>query len=83
MSVNDTGYASDRALAIHPLVYFADGEEVTIGRPDIDSYAIFPLDGAELVRRLADGATPEEAARWYESEYGQATSVNHVPGGAG
>jgi hypothetical protein len=78
VSVNDTGYASDRALAIHPLVYFADGEEVTIGRPDIDSYAIFPLDGAELVRRLADGATPEEAARWYESEYGQATSVDHV-----
>jgi hypothetical protein len=78
VTVNDTGYAGDRALAIHPLVYFADGEEVTIGRPDTDSYAIFPPDGAELVRRLAAGATPDEAARWYESEYGLATSVDHV-----
>jgi hypothetical protein len=78
VSVNDTGYAGDRALAIHPLVYFADGEEVTIGRPDIDSYAIFPPDGAELVRRLAAGATPDEAGRWYESEYGLTTSVDHV-----
>jgi hypothetical protein len=78
VSVDDARYASDRALAIHPLVYFADGEEVTIGRADTDSYAIFPPDGAELVRRLAGGATPDEAARWYESEFGEATDVEHV-----
>jgi len=78
MSADEISYAGDRALAIHPLVYYADSDEVTIGRPDIDSYAIFPPDGAELVRRLAAGATPDEAARWYQAEYGEAASVGHV-----
>ncbi|GAA1622176.1 hypothetical protein [Actinoplanes couchii] len=34
--------AYDRPLALHPLVYLVEGDEVTIGRTDTDSYAIFP-----------------------------------------
>lgn len=68
----------DLAVAFHPLVYLADGDEVTIGRPDIDSYAIFPPDGAELVRRLADGTSVTEAARWYEARYGETADMDHV-----
>jgi hypothetical protein len=68
----------DRPLSLHPLRYLVDGGEVTIGRADIDSYAIFPPDGAELVRRLEAGATPGEAARWYEAEYGESADVGHV-----
>lgn len=78
MSATETTYATDRMIPIHSLIYFADGDEVTIGRPDIDSYAIFPPDGAELVRRLAAGATPDEVARWYEAEYGETADIGHV-----
>jgi hypothetical protein len=76
--VTDVEVRHDRPLAIHQLVYLADGDEVTIGRPDIDSYAIFPEDGAELVRRLAAGASPEEAGRWYEDRYGERVDLDHV-----
>jgi hypothetical protein len=67
-----------RPLLLHKLVYLVDGDDVTIGRPDTDSYAIFPPDGAELVRRLEAGVTPHEAARWYEAEYGQSVDIDHV-----
>jgi hypothetical protein len=78
LAAAETGFDGDRALAIHPLAYFADRDEVTIGRPDIDSYAIFPPDGAELVRKLASGVTPNEAVRWYEAEYGESVSISHL-----
>jgi hypothetical protein len=68
----------DRPLSLHKLVYLVDGDDVTIGRRDTDSYAIFPPDGAELVRRLEAGITPHEAARWYEAEYGQSVDIDHV-----
>ncbi|WP_232533911.1 hypothetical protein [Plantactinospora sp. KBS50] len=71
-------YDLDRRVALHPLVYLADGDEVTIGRPDIDSYGIFPADGAEVVRRLADGNTPHEVDRWYQAEYGEAADFEHI-----
>lgn len=69
---------TDRPLALHPLVYLEAGDEVTIGRRDIDSYGMFPPDGAALVRRLAAGATPEQAADWYEREYGEAVDLDDL-----
>lgn len=57
-------------LRLHPLTYLADGDSVVVGRTDIDSYGVFPPDGAELLRRLAAGDRPDEAARWYEQRYG-------------
>lgn len=68
----------DVPLALHPLVYLEDGDEVTIGRRDTESYAIFPPDGAELVRRLQEGATPAQAADWYEDTYGERADVGDV-----
>ncbi len=73
-----TGTDVDRAVPLHPLVYLTEGDEVTIGRPDTDSYAIFPVDGAEVVRRLADGSTPAEVARWYETEYGESLDIADI-----
>ncbi|MGX7826025.1 hypothetical protein ACTG9Q_13115 [Actinokineospora sp. 24-640] len=70
----------DRPLAFHPLVYLEDGDEVTIGRPDTDSYAVFPADGAEVVRRLAAGESPNSVGRWYEAEYGESTDMDHIIG---
>jgi hypothetical protein len=65
----------DRSVALHPLTYLADGDEVTVGRMDIDSYAVLPADGAALVRRLATGVTPREAATWYQETYGEQVDI--------
>jgi hypothetical protein len=62
-------------LHLHPLTFLDEGEEVTVGRADIDSYGLFPPDGADLLRRLADGASPAEAARWYREEYGEDVDI--------
>ncbi|AXX30156.1 hypothetical protein KCV87_06195 [Actinosynnema pretiosum subsp. pretiosum] len=68
----------DRPLPLHPLVYLEDGDDVTVGRRDIESYAVFPPDGAELVRRIADGETPARAATWYERHYGEPVDIDDV-----
>jgi hypothetical protein len=65
----------DRVVTMPPLVYLDEGDEVTVGRPDIDSYAVLPADGAELVRRLAGGMTPRAAARWYASSFGAEVDI--------
>lgn len=72
------GYDPDRPLPLHPLVYLDDGDEVTVGRPDIDSYGIFPPDGAEILRRLEAGATPRDTAAWYLGEYGESVDMDDV-----
>lgn len=75
---DSAGDVMDRVVPLHPLVYLDEGEEVTIGRPETDSYAIFPPDGAEVVRRLGSGSTPGEVARWYEAEYGEQVDVADI-----
>jgi len=61
----------DKPLRLHPLTYLEEGEEVTVGRADIDSYGLFPPDGAELVRHLESGSSPNDAARWYHDHFGE------------
>ncbi|WP_051732561.1 hypothetical protein [Kitasatospora phosalacinea] len=65
----------DRPLALRPLVYLQEGDEVTIGSPAVDSYAVFPPDGAELVRMLADGIPPREAAERHEEAHGESVDM--------
>ncbi|GIH97247.1 hypothetical protein ACFFMN_41500 [Planobispora siamensis] len=80
-AVNDgpeTRHDPDRPLPLHPLVYLADGEEVTVGRRDTDSYGIFPPDGAELVRRLEQGVPPREAAVWYAGTYHESVDIDDL-----
>lgn len=71
-------YAPDRPLPLHPLVYLEEGDEVTVGRPDIDSYGIFPPDGAEVLRRLEQGMPPREAAAWYEARYHESLDIDDL-----
>lgn len=61
----------DQPLRLHPLTYLDEGEEVTVGRADIDSYGLFPPDGAALLRRLETGESPNAAARWYTEQYSE------------
>ena len=65
----------DTPLRLHPLTYLEDGEEVTVGRADIDSYGLFPPDGAALVQQLEAGASPAEAAAWYLEQYGEPVDI--------
>ena len=52
MEVTDHGALSRRAvLRHHRLSFVPDGDEVVVGRRDIDSYGVFPPDGAALVKR--------------------------------
>ncbi|WNV88304.1 hypothetical protein [Umezawaea sp. Da 62-37] len=69
-----------RPLRLHPLVYLPDGDDVTVGRRDIDSYAVLPPDGAALVRKMEEGLPPAAAALWYEAEYGEPVDIADVVG---
>ncbi|BAJ28109.1 MULTISPECIES: hypothetical protein [Kitasatospora] len=75
------GVDPDRPVALHPLVYLEEGDEVTVGRVETDSYAVFPPDGAQLVRWLADGLTPRQAAEAYEREHGEGVDVADLVAG--
>jgi hypothetical protein len=61
----------DQPLRLHPLTYLEEGDEVTVGRADINSFGLFPPDGAALLRQLEAGQPPNEAARWYSAQYGE------------
>jgi hypothetical protein len=73
----------DRVVALHPLTYLADGADVTVGRTDIDSYAVLPADGAALIRQLADGLTPRAAVDWYRDTYGEQVDIRDMLGALG
>ncbi|WP_199926029.1 hypothetical protein [Streptomyces sp. NRRL S-495] len=69
------GLDLDRPLPMRRLVYLEEADEVTIGSPETDTYAVFPADGAELVRMLADGLTPREAAERYRTAHGESVDI--------
>ena len=58
-------------LAFHPLTFVAERDGVVVGRPDTESFAMLPADGAQLLRRLADGMPVAEAATWYQATYAE------------
>ena len=60
----------DQPLRLHPLTYLEEEDEVTVGRADINSFGLFPPDGAALLRQLEAGHPPNEAARWYSASVG-------------
>ncbi|MFI1104145.1 hypothetical protein [Streptomyces melanogenes] len=65
-------------VALHPLTFVEEGEDVVIGRSDIDSFAVFPADAAAVVGWLRDGATIAEAARRYTAAYGEEADIEDL-----
>ncbi|GGP82443.1 hypothetical protein [Streptomyces melanogenes] len=63
------------AIEFHPLTFVDERDGVVVGRPDTESYAVLPHDGAALLRRLADGHPADEAARWYLGEFGESVDI--------
>jgi hypothetical protein len=62
-------------LAFHPLTYLKEGDQVVIGRTDIDSYGVFGQDGAALLGQLTAGSSTDTAAAWYAERYGETVDI--------
>ncbi|RAG81751.1 hypothetical protein DN069_31095 [Streptacidiphilus pinicola] len=57
--------------------YVPEGDdEVLVGRLDTGSYAVFPADGAQLLRRLSEGMALDEAAAWYEATFDEPVDLD-------
>jgi hypothetical protein len=41
--------AHDRPVFLHSLIFLDEGQEVTVGRADVDGYAVLPAEGADLL----------------------------------
>ena len=67
--------ALGESVPFHALTFLDEGDEVTVGRLDIDSYCVLPADGADLLRQLAQGMPPEAAASWYAARYGEPVDI--------
>ena len=68
--------SGDTPVLFHDLSFVPEGDETVVGRLDTGSYAVLPADGAALLGRMADGMSPEHAARWYESEFGEPIDID-------
>jgi hypothetical protein len=73
--MNPTEPCLNAPLRLHPLTYLDEGDDVTVGRADIDSYGLFPPDGAALLRQLETGTSPADAATWYREQYGEHVDI--------
>jgi hypothetical protein len=72
----DTSFTSEQPLAFHTLTFVPEGDDVLVGRPGTDVYAVLPPDGAEVLRRMTRGATPASVVGWYEASYGQRLDID-------
>ncbi|QKW20687.1 hypothetical protein HUT16_17860 [Kitasatospora sp. NA04385] len=66
---------NESTIALHELSFVPEGDEVLVGRLDTGSYAVFPADGAQLLRRLTEGMPLDAAAEWYEETFEEAVDV--------
>lgn len=62
-------------VMLYPLTYVEDDDQVIVGRPDIDAFAVFPPDAAEALRHLEAGEEPSAVAAWYEQTYGETVDI--------
>lgn len=63
-------------VRFHHLTFLDEGEDVVVGRPDLDSYVVIPADGATLLRRLYAGDDLESASAWYAETFGESVDVD-------
>lgn len=68
-------------LRLRTLTYLEEGDEVTVGCAEIESYLVLDADGAALLRRLEDGLSLDEAAAWYRREYNESVDVFDLAAG--
>jgi hypothetical protein len=66
----------DQTIHFYRLSFVSNGLDVTVGRPDIGSYAVLPHDGAELLRHLAEGMPARQAAEWYKVTFDEPVDLD-------
>uniref|UniRef100_A0AAU2VE52 PqqD family protein n=1 Tax=Streptomyces sp. NBC_00003 TaxID=2903608 RepID=A0AAU2VE52_9ACTN len=67
-------------VRLHTLTMVAEDDGVMVGRPDIGSYAVFPEEGAQVLRLLGAGAAVSDAAAWYERTCGERLDMDDFLG---
>ncbi|HEY3481823.1 MAG TPA: hypothetical protein VGL02_23240, partial [Streptomyces sp.] len=72
----DGATAADGRVRLHRLTMIAEDDGVMVGRPDIASYAVFPEEGAEVLRMLDSGVPLSGVAAWYEQTCGEPLDVD-------
>ncbi|MFD9697623.1 hypothetical protein [Lentzea sp. NPDC059081] len=68
------------SIAFHPLSFVPQRDGVMVGRADTNTFVALPDDGAELLRRMVDGESPEQAAGWYRSTFGETVDLDDFVG---
>lgn len=63
--------ATGTRVRLQHLTYVDDGDGVMVGRPDVGSYALFPSEGADLLRSLEAGVTLEAGALTWHDQTGE------------
>lgn len=63
-------------VRLHRLTMVAEDDGVMVGRPDVGSYALFPAEGAEVLRMLDSGLPVSTVATWYEQASGESLDVD-------
>ena len=66
----------EQVLKLHDLSFVNEGAEVVVGRLSTGSYAVFPADGAELLRRIGEGMPLGQASAWYEGSFGEPVDID-------
>ncbi len=64
------------APKIYPLTFVKEKSDIMVGRPDINSFALFPPDGVALLRQMQAGLSPEQAVQWYEEQYNDTVDID-------
>lgn len=68
--------AAGARVALYSLTFVSEGDQVVIGRPDIDSFGVFSADAAAVVRRLQAGESIAAVSTWYQAMYGEPADVD-------
>lgn len=71
-----TTISRDETVRLAYLTFVEEADGVMLGRPDNGSYALFPPEGAEAVRRLMDGQTPQEVSSWFSQTYEEGLDID-------
>lgn len=72
----DPSLTSEQSLDFHFLTFVPEAEQVLVGRPGTDSYAVLPPDGAAVLERMTRGAAPSAVAAWYQTTYGERLDID-------
>ncbi len=64
------------APKFYQLTFVKEKTDIMVGRPDINSFALFPPDGVALLQQMQAGLSPEKAAQWYEEQYNDTVDID-------